>query len=157
MTLVFLLFYITGLQAQTIQTKPDQVELMKQFVGSWKADMAKDTTIFWEAKSYGTGIECNYKAVSKERIVLEGRQIYGFDKKHDIILSANLPKGMDIELLALWFTSNNKYEIIYYSDIANPEKAVFRMEGEFKSPDVYVETFILNGKPSRTFTYTRIK
>jgi hypothetical protein len=46
---------------------------------------------------------------------------------------------------------------IPYSDIANPEKASFKYEAEFKSPNLIVETLIINGKPLKTYTYTRIK
>jgi hypothetical protein len=64
---------------------------------------------------------------------------------------------MDAEIWALWFISNNKYEITYYSDIPNPDKSSFKVDGEFKSPNEYIEIFIINGKPVMTYTYTRIK
>jgi len=31
------------------------------------------------------------------------------------------------------------------------------MEGEFKSPDMFVETTIVNNKPVKTDTFTRVK
>lgn len=36
----FLVLFISGLQAQTPQTKLDQVELIRQFLGTWKGEMA---------------------------------------------------------------------------------------------------------------------
>ena len=33
---VFLLFCVSGVQAQTTETKLNQVELYKQFIGTWK-------------------------------------------------------------------------------------------------------------------------
>jgi hypothetical protein len=56
MIAVFLLFSLNGLQAQTSQTKLDQVKLMKQFIGTWKCEMGKDTTWTIECKSYGDRI-----------------------------------------------------------------------------------------------------
>jgi hypothetical protein len=56
---VFLLFCLNGVQAQYTETKLNQVELFKQWIGTWKSDNAKDTTAFWDAKSYGTGLDFN--------------------------------------------------------------------------------------------------
>ena len=158
LTVIALLLLSTNVaQSQTPQTKPNQVELMKQLIGSWKADFAKDTTVFWEAKPFGTGLECYYKSVTKEKILMEGKQLFGYDKKIDKYVAVNLIKGMDIEIWALWFTSSNKYIITYYSDISNPDKSSFKVDGEFISPNGYNETFIINGKPFMTYKYTRVK
>jgi hypothetical protein len=157
MIVVFMLLCSNGIQAQTTQTKIDQAELMKQFLGSWKVDMGKDTVLFWDAKPFGTGLECYYKTVSKEKTLMEAKQLFGYEKKTDKYVAANLVKGMDMEIWALWFTSKNKYVITYYSDISNPDKSSFKMDGEFKSPNEYVETIIVNGKPMMTYTYLRVK
>jgi hypothetical protein len=135
----------------------NQVELIKQMIGSWKGDVAKDTTLFWDVKSYGTGLECYYKYVNRGKIVSEGKQLWGYDKRVDKNIGTQMTKGEDIVLWAVWFISKNKYEMLSYSDISNPEKASWKMEGEFKSPDMFVETYIVNNKPVRTDTYTRIK
>jgi helix-turn-helix protein len=87
---------------------------------------------------------------------MEAKQLWGYDKKIDKIVYVNLEDG-NITIGAVWFISNNKYIGIPYSDIANPEKASFRYEGEFKSPNLLVETLNKNGKPLKTYTYTRTK
>jgi hypothetical protein len=51
------------LQEQTSEAKLNQIELINQFLGSWKCDVDKDTTAFWNTKSYGTGLECEYNYV----------------------------------------------------------------------------------------------
>ena len=153
---VFLLFLLNGLQAQTNQTNLNQTELMKQFIGSWKFDWGKDTTGLFEIKPFGTGLECYYNSVTKGKILMEAKQLWGYDKKIDKIVYVNLEKG-NIEIGAVWFISNNKYIGIPYSDIANPEKASFKYEGEFKSPNLLVETLNKNGIPLKTYTYTRTK
>ena len=135
----------------------NQVELMKQNVGSWKCDVAKDTTVFYVTKPYGTGLECYYKYVTKGNTVKEGKDLWGYDKRIDKYLWAEVTKGSDIEIRAIWFITNNKYEIIQYSDISNPEKASWKIEGEFKSPDMIVETIIINNKPVRTDTWIQVK
>ncbi len=154
---VFLLFLLNGVQAQTMQPKLNQVELSKQLIGAWKADMGKDTTFFMEVKPFGTGLECYSNSANKGKILMEAKQLVGYDKKFDKIVYVNLEKGKDIEILAVWFISNNKYISIPYNYIANPEKASFKYEAEFKSPNLIVETLIINGKPLKTTTYTRTK
>lgn len=156
---VFLLICTSRIQAQTAQPKLNQVELMKQFVGSWKVQESKDTTFFWEAKSYGTGLEGNYKTVTLGKTVTEGKFLQGYDKKTDKSIYVELSSGMDqdVDINATWFISKSKYKYIPLSDVSNYEKASYKIEGEFKSPDMFVETTIKNNKTSKIETYIRIK
>ena len=153
----FLTIGLSEVQAQTNQPNLNQTELIKQFIGSWKFDSGKDTTGFSEFKPFGTGLEGYWKIVTKGKIVTEGKQLGGYDKKIDKFVYVNLEKGKDIEILALWFISTTKYITTNYSDIANLEKASFKVEGEFKSPNLQTQTTIINGKPLNPDTYTRIK
>jgi hypothetical protein len=57
----------------------NQVELLKQNIGSWKCDISKDTTCFWDVKPYGTGLEYYYKYVTNGKIIIEGKQLLGYD------------------------------------------------------------------------------
>ena len=70
-------------QAQTNQTNVSQTELMKQFIGSWKIDLGKETTGLWECKLFGTGFETYYKAVTKGQILEEAKELCGYNKKFD--------------------------------------------------------------------------
>jgi hypothetical protein len=135
----------------------NQVELMKQFLGNWKAEFGKDTIAYFDQKAYGVGQEVFIKGTSKGKMISEGKQLWGYDKKLDKIIFAYELKGQDFKIVALWFISKNKYVSVQYSDISNPENASNKTEGEFISPDSYVETHTVNNKPVRTDTYTRIK
>jgi len=42
---VFLLFLFDGIQGQTTQTQLDQIDLMKQFLGTWQWERTKDTVL----------------------------------------------------------------------------------------------------------------
>ncbi len=153
----FMVIGLSKVQAQTTQPKLNQVELMKQFIGNWKVDMAKDTVLYWDAKAFGTGFECYFKTVAKDKIISEGKQLFGYDSKLDKCVAATIFKGMDIEIWALWFTSKSKYVITYYSDISNPDKSSFKMDGEFTSPNAYSETLFMNGKAVMKYIYVRVK
>ena len=135
----------------------NQVELMKQNIGYWKCDIAKGTTGFYVTKPYGTGLDCDYKFVTKGKTVKEGKDLWGYDKRIDKYLWATVTKGSDIEVRVFWFITNTKYEVILYSDISNPEKASWKIKGEFKSPALIVETTIVNNKTVKTDTWTRVK
>ena len=47
----------------------EQIELHKQFIGSWKGEIAKDTTIYWDVKPYGKEMECYFKAITKGKLL----------------------------------------------------------------------------------------
>jgi hypothetical protein len=152
-----LLLCSNGIQAQTTEPIPNQLELMKQFIGSWKTEFGKDGTFIWEAKSYGTGIETNLQGVANGNIIFEGKQLLGYDKSNDKYIVAQMFLGKDIEIGATWFISKTKYKWVPNCDISNPEKASIINEGEFKSPDMFVEIKKINSNPVQTVTYTRIK
>jgi len=154
---VFLLLCTNGIQSQTTESQLNQVELMKKFLGYWKSDISKDTTRFWDVKSYGTGFECTLKVVTKGKVILEAKRLWGYDKRIDKYIGLELTLGMDMKIYAQWFTSSNKGEAILYSDLSNPEMASFKGEAEFKSPDIYTVTTIVNNKPVKTDTWTRVK
>jgi len=135
----------------------NQVELMKQMVGTWNLESAKDTTIYFDFKPYGTGLEGTLKWMNKGKMVTEAKQLWGYDSKIDKYTISMIVKGTDIEIIAFWFTSKSKFVVVPYSDISNPEVASWKYEGEFKSPDVYIETLIVNKKAVKTGTYNRAK
>lgn len=153
LTVIIALIFITGaniLQAQATLTKLNQIELIKQFIGNWKGETGKDTTAFWEIKSNGTGIECNFKYVTKDKTIMEGNQLWAYDPKVEkfIYVAGNS---------ALWFTSKNKSIFVQTSEMADPDKATSKLEMEFKSPDVFLQRSIVNNNIVKTDTYHRVK
>jgi hypothetical protein len=156
------IYYVDSYVEKTVKYKEpskelNQVELMKQFVGNWKCDIAKDTTCFYEGKSYGTGLDCNFKYVTKEKMFLEGKQLRGYDKDIDKFIFSGMMKGTDMNVFAGWFISKNKYQFIPYNDISTPEMASWKIDGEFKTPDMIFETTSVNNKIVKTDTWTRVK
>ncbi|TAL77512.1 MAG: hypothetical protein EPN88_02585 [Bacteroidetes bacterium] len=125
-------------------------------MGSWKVDYANDTSAILDYKPYGTGMECNFRFVTKGKTVMEGKQLLGYDKNVDKFIISDMIKGTDIKIYGNWFISDNKYVFVPYSDISDSEKASFRADGEFKSPDLFIENYSVNNKPWKTFSFTRI-
>lgn len=158
MIALFLLICTIGIQAQTTQTKLDQLELLKQFLGTWKTEFGKDTTQMHEYTSFGTAIEGNIKIVTKGKIIHSVKQLWGYDKKNDKTILVELGKSSpEITLNTIWFTSKNICEGIVIQDIFHPENTTLKLKIEFKSPDLAVQTFIENNKVISEQTFTREK
>ena len=155
---VFLLICLNGLQAQTTQTELNQMECINQLIGSWKCEIGKDTTSYNDFTTYGKGVDVNIKNVTKGKTVREARINWAYDKTLDKIIGLYQIKGAYIDTLwvAQWI-SKNKYFLVGYKDISNPEKASTRLEGTLKSHDLLETIYYENNKPVSTSTYTRVK
>ncbi len=155
---VFFLICTDGLlQAQNTQTTLNQVELMKQFVGSWKCDMGMDSALFVDVKSYGTtGLEGNVRIVINGKTVQESKILMGYDKSADKYFLAEMVKGNDLHILSRRFLSSDNYEITQY-DLSNPKKVSWKCEGVFITPDMFAETTMTENKEPKTVTYIRTR
>ena len=155
---VFLLFLLNGVQAQTTQTKLNQVELINQIVGSWKYEYGKDTTGYADFTTYGTGIDATIKSVSKGKTIRERRINWAYDKTLNRFIGLDQTKGGDVvSLSAAEWISKNKYFVVDYQDISNPEEASTKIEGTLKSHDLLEIIYYENNKPVNTVIYTRVK
>jgi hypothetical protein len=151
---MFLFFHSNGILAQTTQTNLNQVELMKQWIGSWRTEGTFLTT---EIQSFGTdGLEGSQKIQVKDSIVSEVKMIFGYDKKSDKYIVASISNSRQgVILMALWFSSEHLCERIPFEYISNPEQATTRAILEFKSKDLMVGTYKEKNKPDRVYTSTR--
>ncbi len=153
---IFLSFFlsISGIHAQTTHVQLNQIALMKQFIGTWKCELGMDTTLISDNTSFGTGMLSNSQIVTKGENIDSVKQIYGYDKKTDKFIIAELIKSSPIiEICNAWFTSKNTGEII----VTNPDNAPYMFKFEFKTTDMIVQTAIVDGKVVKEITLTRIK
>jgi len=153
----FLFLSTNRMQAQTAQTKQNQIELNKQFLGTWKAINGNEITTI-ECKLFYNGIETYFKTEKEGKIVVENKLLLGYDKKLDKLVECGI--GSDDECIAVyaaWFTSENKMEEVLLEDISKPANSIFRMIFEFKSSDVFVLTYFENDKVTGTYTFNREK
>ncbi len=146
------------LQAQTNQPKLDHLGLMKQWIGNWKAEIAKDTTYIIECKPFYNGYETYLKTETKGKKLFEQKMLLGYDKKSDKLIESAINNiRQDIVLYVVWYSSINKCEEILLADIANPNKAKNKWTFEFKSPDMFLCTIIVNNKATNIYTFHREK
>ena len=150
----FILISTNGILAQKIVHKLNQIDLMKQFIGSWKCELGKDTILVGDNIAFGTGLVCNSQIMVNGKIINSVRQLYGYDKKIDKFIVAELIEASPvIEICTTWFTSANTGELV----VTNPDNAPFSFKFEFKSPDLIVQTAIQNDKVFKEIILTRIK
>lgn len=155
---VFLLLISNGIQAQTTDTKLNQMELMKQYLGIWKGEVAKDTVMILNFTSYGKAVENNYKIVIKDKILYSGKEIYGYNPKYDkIILAAVTDYSPRISLAACWFSSKDTGNLVGYQYLANPEKDNNKMQWILIPPDSAKRIVYQNNKVISVSTYFREK
>ena len=157
--LIFILLCINEINAQTIQTDLNQMELLKQFTGTWENKTIKDTLYTAEFKPYGSGgLEFNLKGVAQGKVWLEIRQLWGYDKKSDkVVIGGFMKDSPNFMLQAAWFTAKNRFKQVPYEFASNPEKAGFIVVFDLKSPDLVIRTEIVNGKSLVAETYSRVK
>lgn len=156
---VFVLLSANITQAQNVQTGLNQVELMKQFIGTWENKSIKDTVYTAEFKPYGNGgLEFSLRGVTQGKILLEMKQLWGYDKKSDKVVIAGLMKGSpNIMLQSACFTSKNKFEQVPFEFANDPKQANFIVIFDIKSPDLVLREEKVSGKSLGTETYTRVK
>jgi len=145
--------------SQTTQSGLNQVELMKQFIGTWKNETNKDTVFIAEFKPYGNGgLEFSLRSTAQGKVWLEMKQLWGYDKKSDKVVIAGLMKDSpDIMLQSAWFTEKNKFKQVPLEFASDPEKSTFIVLFDLKSPDLVIREEIVNNKSLRTEPYKRVR
>ena len=66
-------------------------------------------------------------------------------------------KGGNYRLMVSQWISRNKYVLVDYKDISNPEEASTKTVGTLKSPDLLEITYYENNKLVKTVNYIRVK
>ncbi len=143
---VFLLLSSVTMSAQTSISKPDQQKLIKQFIGNWKAVTGKDTLMMATYRAFGNGLDGNTIIETGADTQREGRQIFGYDPITDTFIEAEMSTTSDIELWACWFISDKIFIGVPFSDLANPSKAITKVEIIIQSPDNFVQIIYQNNK-----------
>lgn len=157
--ILFLLWGIYGLKAQQAQSRLDQIELMKQFAGTWTSNLiAKDTaTLIVDILPFGTAMECSVKLLQKGKTVNEGRWLWGYDAEYDKYIAAEITNNSpDINLFTYQFTSKNTAEKVELSDVPDPDPTLLISRFEFKSSDLIIQTVTRDNKILNSFTIKRI-
>jgi hypothetical protein len=155
---IILIFSVNGLLAQNSLTKLDHVQLMKQFLGNWKAELGQDSVGTLICKSFYNGFDFYFKIEVKGKTVFEEKTLSGYDKKYDKLIKIWIQNtDPEFGMLALWFTTPSRCEEVLFEDIDNPASAKYKWIFDFKSPDLLIWSDLLNNKVTSTYAFNRIK
>jgi hypothetical protein len=155
---IILLLCTNGILAQTTQPKLNQMELMKEFLGVWKGEIAKDTVMIMNFTSFGKAIENNYKITVKDKILYSGKEIYGYNQKYDkIVVAAIHDNSPQMGLYAAWFSSKDTGNLVGYQYLSNPEKSTYKIQWIIIPPDSSKRIVIQNKNVVSVSTYFREK
>lgn len=153
-TIIFILCISHSIPAQTKAIELNQVELMKQFIGSWKGDLGNSSVFICDNKAFSNGILSNSQVIINGEIIESVVQLYGYDVTSDKFIIAELKESTThIELCSIWFTSKNTGEII----ITNPDDAPYRFRFEFKNQDTIIQTAIQDDKVMNKIVLNRVE
>jgi hypothetical protein len=145
---------IGGIQAQTVQPKLNQVDLMKQFLGTWKCELGRDTFLISDTRLFGTGMISKSRIFTKNTVLDSVIQLYGYDRKADkYIMSELIKSAPSVEICNTWFTSANAGEVL----IINPDNAPLRFKFEFSTPDTLIQVALYNDKKVKVVKGVRMK
>lgn len=136
---LFLLICSNGIQAQSEQTALNQAELMKKFLGTWQANVGKDTIEIWEGQQYEKAL------VIKVSQVIKGKKNLLYI--NNVSFDVNEGKSKGFLLLsnggyATWigfFTT----EKIFMGNLVqnfNPEMTDLKFQGVFTNSNEYIWT-----------------
>ena len=158
MIAVFMLLCTIGLQAQTKEQKLNQIELMKQLLGTWNTEFSNGNSMILDFTLFGNAMVGKVKGTPNgvtNDVILE---IWGYDDKNDKIIVAevfNYTPVMEIDVI--WFSSKNVIEGVMQKDISNPENADIKYKIEIKSPDTFLMITTENNNPPSIITWNREK
>jgi len=155
---VFMLLCSNVLQAQTIDTKFNQIELMKQLLGTWNTEFSNGNSMILDFTPFGNAMVGKVKSTAygvSEDVILE---IWGYDEGNDKIIVAEVFNNTPVmEIDVLWFSSKNVIEGVMQKDISNPENADLKYKIEIKSPDTFLMITKENNTTPSIITWNREK
>jgi hypothetical protein len=130
---LLMLISINRIQAQNTQKQLNQLEMMKQYMGNWRADAGKDTVEVWECQQYGKAFIINVFKVIKGQKVPWYINNTGFDASDSKLKGYVLwPNGNYITWIGL-FSSDNKFSGDYMNTF-NPATTLAKFEMVFANP-----------------------
>ena len=137
--LIFLGISLT-LSAQSNEEELDQLELMKQFIGTWRAETGEDTVVSTTYEPIGDGILITQENITNGVTYRTVKAVMGVSTDKKTIIVSVIRQDGTIGFHYGKFVSNNKCILEVYRD--NVQHPLNIQEFEIQSPD----TFTTRGK-----------
>jgi hypothetical protein len=128
-----LVVYTNGIQAQTTQPKLDQIELMKQALGTWQRDVGKDSIQIAEIQQYRNAFTEDVFLVVNGKKTMVNIWNIGYSSKDDKFKAFSLRPSGNYSTFICSFVSKNKCVGHRVQDF-NPEKVLGKFELIYETP-----------------------
>jgi len=148
--------------AQSSGMDLNQVELMKQFAGTWKTEIGEDSTLTWESIPFGKGYEIIVNWKAKGEPYLNAKGILGLTEGLTTVNFILLYPGGGIEKAVGEFVSKNKLELKAYN--FDHSEILAKYEINFPGPDSWNAKVKVKGSAESwddarviKYNYSRVK
>jgi hypothetical protein len=154
---VFLLVESTRIQAQTGKPNLDQFKLMQQALGTWEANIGKDSVLVRETQQYGKSFIQNAYYIIKGKKTPYYTNNFCIDSKEGNVKGFTLyADGRYGTWIALWATEKK-----FHADIVQnfkQESVLYKVENVFESPTKMIWTnFNADGTKAGESIYNKVK
>jgi hypothetical protein len=155
--LVILVLCTNVLQAQTTKPQLSQIELMKQFLGTYQANVGKDTTEVWESQLYGNGVIINVSQVIKGKKSPLYVNNTGFNADEGKLIGFILNQNATYTTWTGQFTDDKNFSGMLMNNF-KPEQAWGKFAFVFINPQEWtLVTHDMNGVKTTDLKYTKVK
>jgi len=122
-----------NLYSQSAEEELDQVELVKHFIGTWEADLGKDTisVIVFTPLNSGLHVVQEFKANGKAYVSIKG--VWGFSDDKQMLYGVFVSSDGTIVLDKGRFETKTKFRVDRY--YGNTSHAAQMIEWEFLTPE----------------------
>jgi hypothetical protein len=154
---VFLLIVTTGINAQTVKSKLDQVKLMPQRVGIWETSVDKDTVLVRDHQEYGKSYTGNVYFNIKGNKTPYYMSSSTFDSKDGKFKGFTLYANGNYSTWIGSWTTEKKFSIDIVQNF-KPEAVLSKVEYVYDSPTSMIETrFTAAGVKTLERKYKKVK
>ena len=151
------LCFSNGVKAQIAQTRPNQLELARQFLGTWQENAVRDTVGMWEGNLYGEAVLVYVYMKTNNAKIDSYLVLFGYDERDDKIKGCNYFPDSKFVTWVGSFTTEKLLKIDGL-DSFNPEIIWWKSEFEFKSPsEVIIKNFNHAGEKMAEYTFIKVR
>jgi hypothetical protein len=155
MIVVCLLLFINDTEAQATQAKLNQIQLLKQFLGTWKTEYSNGNIMISDFTPFGSSMVCNNKIIHADTLIDSSKSLWGLDKNTDKIIFAQVDSSYDYIMIdTCWFTSNNT--LVSSKHVSPDSGDTLGWRYEFKATDLLLFSTINNTRNIVTYKSTRV-
>jgi len=134
LSLFFAFSFTQNLSSQTNQENLDQVKLVKQFSGTWVAQVGEDSVLHMKCVSLGEGLYMHGEWKTAGKPYYSAHSVIGFTtNKETVIFSAIWENGVTIQEIGRFVTEDKLVMERFRPDM--PNHAVGLSEYDFSQPD----------------------